>query len=83
MTGPAGVVHNIDPQNKTVHEMNLHAPPNGQGRGRGPGQPGARPAGARPDVAGARPQRRTDPNVVTEQLGVQTINGVAATGTCA
>jgi hypothetical protein len=77
----AGVIHNVDPQNKTVHEMTLHAPPNGQGRGRGPGQPGARPAGARPDVAGGRGQRRADPNVVTEQLGMQTINGVPATGT--
>ncbi len=77
----AGVIHNIDPQNKVVHEMTLHAPPNGQGRGRGPGQPGARAAGASPDVAGGRGTRRADPNVVTEQLGMQTINGVAATGT--
>jgi hypothetical protein len=72
----AGVVHNIDPLNKTVNSMTVHTPPNGQGRGRGPGQ-----AGARADVAGGRGQRRTDPNVVTEQLGMQTINGVAATGT--
>jgi len=77
----AGVVHNIDPQNKTATSMTVRMSPNGQGRGRGPGQPGVRPNGIRPDVAGGRGQRRTDPNVVTEQLGMQTINGVAATGT--
>src|SRR5580698_10569930 len=64
----AGVVHNIDAQRKTSNDMTLHAPPAGQGRGRGPGQ-------------GAAGQRRADPNVLTEHLGVQTINGVQATGT--
>jgi hypothetical protein len=64
----AGVVHNIDAQRKTSSEMTLHAPPDGQGRGRGQGQP-------------HDGQRRADPNVVTEHLGVQTINGVQATGT--
>jgi len=79
----AGVVHNIDAQRKTSNDMTLHGPPNGPGRGRGQGQPGVRPNGASPDVAGAngRGQRRTDPNVVTENLGVQTLNGVQATGT--
>ena len=72
----AGVVHNIDTQHKTSNDMTLHRPPNGQGRGQGQ-------AGVRPDVAGAggRGQRRADPNVVTESLGVQTLNGVQATGT--
>jgi hypothetical protein len=76
----AGVVHNIDAQRKTSSDMTLHGPPAGQGRGRGPG---VRPNGTSPDVAGAggRRQRPTDPNVVTENLGVQTINGVQATGT--
>jgi hypothetical protein len=79
----AGVVHNIDAQRKTSNDMTLHGPPNGQGRGRGPGQAGVRPNGARPDAAGAggRRQRANDPNVVTENLGVQTLNGVPATGT--
>ena len=66
----AGVVHNIDAQRKTSNDMTLRGPANGQGRGRGQGQ----------GQAGAR-QRRADPNVVTEHLGVQTINGVQATGT--
>jgi hypothetical protein len=78
----AGVVHNLDPQRKTSNDMTLHSPPSGQGRGRGQGQSGARPNGASADVAGAGGRRqRTDPNVVTENLGVQTINGVQATGT--
>jgi hypothetical protein len=82
----AGVNHNIDPQSKTSHDEVLHAPPaNGQGRGRGPGGPGgpgARPNnGSRPDVATGRGPRRTDPNMVTEQLGMQTMSTVAATGT--
>jgi hypothetical protein len=64
----AGVVHNMDPQHKTSNDMTLHAPPAGQGRGRGQGQ-------------AAAGQRRADPNVVTEHLGTQTINGVQATGT--
>jgi hypothetical protein len=74
----AGVVHNLDAQRKTSNDMTLHVPPNGPGRGRGQGQ-----AGVRPDVAGGggRRQRPNDPNVVTESLGVQTINGVQATGT--
>lgn len=83
----AGVIHNLDSDHKVSNDMVLHAPPAGQGRGRGPGGPGARPNGGSPDVAMGRGQgrgqgpRRTDPNVVTEQLGVQTINGVQATGT--
>jgi hypothetical protein len=66
----AGVVHNIDTQRKTSNDMTLRTPPAGQGRGRdrGPGQ-------------AAAGQRRTDPNVLTEHLGSQTINGVQATGT--
>jgi hypothetical protein len=79
----AGVVHNLDSQRKVSSDMVLHAPPAGQGRGRGPGGPGARQNVARADVAtaGGRGQRKADPNMVTEHLGVQTINGVQATGT--
>jgi hypothetical protein len=80
----AGVIHNLDPQRKVSNDQVLHAPPAGQGRGRGPGGP--RPNGGSPDVAraggpGGRGPRRTDPNVATENLGIQTINGVQATGT--
>jgi hypothetical protein len=66
----AGVVHNLDTQRKTSNDMTLHGPPNGQGRGRGQGQGQPRTG-----------QHQADPNVVTESLGVQTINGVQATGT--
>jgi len=75
----AGVTHNIDTQNKVSHDAVLHAPPqNGQGRGRGPGP---RPNGATAAVANGRGPRRTDPNLVTEQLGTQTMSSVSATGT--
>lgn len=79
----AGVVHNLDTQRKVSNDMVLHAPPAGQGRGRGPGGPGAATNGSSTDVAtaGGRGPRRTDPNVVTEHLGTQTVNGVPATGT--
>src|SRR6202040_1209763 len=70
------------------NDMTLHGAPSGPGRGRGQGQPGVRPNGVSPngtspDAAGAggRRQHSADPNVVTENLGVQTINGVQATGT--
>jgi len=77
----AGVIHNIDTANKVSHDQVLHAPPAGQGRGRGPGQPGARQNGASADAVNGRGPRRTDPNMVTEHLGMQTISSVAATGT--
>jgi hypothetical protein len=77
----AGVVHNIDTQNKLSHDMALHAPPNGQGRGRGPGRAATSANGASPDVASGRGPRRTDPNLLTEHLGMQTLSGVSATGT--
>jgi hypothetical protein len=81
----AGAIHELDPLNKTTRDATFHVPQNGanrpQGgpRGGGPGGPGARggPGGNR-----AMAQHRTaDPNVVTENLGTQTINGVSATGT--
>jgi hypothetical protein len=75
----AGVVHNIDAQGKVSHDMTLHTPPNGQGRGRGPRQAGASSTGTSADATTR--QRRTDPNLVTEHLGAQTISGVSATGT--
>jgi hypothetical protein len=77
----AGVVHNIDTQNKVSHDAVLHTPPNGQGRGRGPGRAGATQNGASTDVATGRGPRRTDPNLATENLGTQTMSSVSATGT--
>jgi hypothetical protein len=69
----AGVMHDMDPQNKVTRDSNFHVPPaNRQGvlRAGGPGS------------NRAMVQRHTsDPNVVSESLGTQTINGVSATGT--
>jgi hypothetical protein len=83
----AGVVHQLDVTGKTSHDSPLHAPPaNGQGpqgRGRGPGRgPNATSSGttSSTDVA-TRGTRRTDPNMVSENLGLQTVSGVQATGT--
>ena len=61
----AKVVREIDTEHKTVREMAVHAPPAGQGRG-------------------PRPQRQAppaDPNMKTENLGSQVVNGETATGT--
>jgi len=61
----AGVRRTIDADSRTVTEFPLRAPGNGIGAGRGQGR-----------------QRQTnDPNVVSESLGTQTINGVVANGT--
>jgi hypothetical protein len=68
----AGVEHNLDVQSKTSHDMVMPKRQNPNG---------TRPANANAG-RGPRPQNRTaDPNVVTENLGMQTVNGVAATGT--
>jgi hypothetical protein len=78
----AGVIHNIDTASKVSHDQVLHAPPGGQGRGRGPGQArGQGQNGASADAVTGRGPRRTDPNLVTEHLGMQTISSVSATGT--
>jgi hypothetical protein len=77
----AGVVHNLDTQNKVSHDAVLHAPPPGQGRGRGPGGASTSANGASADATTGRGPRRTDPNLVTEHLGTQTISSVSATGT--
>lgn len=70
----AGVSHDLNAQSKVSRDMNLHVPPAGANRQGGPrGGPGANRAMV---------QRRTsDPDVTTENLGTQTINGVSATGT--
>ena len=85
----AGFVHELDPQAKTANSMPVRP-----GRGNGPG--GMRPANpnhAAPRVAGGPGRnpngpgprnganRPADPNVTTEDLGTQAINGVLAAGT--
>ncbi|HEV3201263.1 MAG TPA: hypothetical protein VGZ73_25360 [Bryobacteraceae bacterium] len=63
----AGVVHELDPQNRSARSM----PTRGAGN---------RPAGMSPRNPKGAP-RPVDPNVKTEDLGTQSINGVPATGT--
>jgi hypothetical protein len=69
----AGVMRTVDPQAKTVREVSIRP---GPGRG---ANPAGRGAGNRPNAAARTP--RADPNTVTENLAMQTINGVQATGT--
>jgi hypothetical protein len=72
----AGVTHDLDAQSKVSRDMNFHMPPAGANR------PQGGPRGGGPGANRAMAQRRTpDPNVATENLGTQTINGVSATGT--
>lgn len=67
-----GFVHELDPQTKVANSMQTRLG-NRQG-GMRPGNPGNSP--------GPRgPNRQADPNVQTEDLGTQSINGVLATGT--
>jgi hypothetical protein len=71
----AGVVHELDPQNKSARSIPTRGPgnrPAGMNL-RNPNGPGPRnPNGAAPAV---------DPNIKTEDLGTQSINGVLAAGT--
>ena len=69
----AGVSRELNPQTKTAREMTL---PTNRGRGGNGAAPGRRGPNAAVRGAGA-----ADPNVVTEALAMQTINGVQATGT--
>ena len=64
----AGVIRNIDARNKAVHEMALPS---------ASGQNGTTPRNRQ----GIRPNRSGSANLQTENLGVQTVNGLAATGT--
>jgi hypothetical protein len=74
----AGVMRDLNPQTKTAHEAKFRM---GEGPGgRNPG--GATSAdGASNNRAMRAGSRASDPNVTTENLGAQTINGVSATGT--
>jgi hypothetical protein len=73
----AGTTSELDTTARTAHTNQIPG-----FRGNGAGGPGPRPNAA---IGGARPGRGTgpanDPNVTTENLGMQTINGVQATGT--
>jgi len=72
-----GYIHEVDPQNKVVNSRAMRQGMQGAMRGRGPNGPGNRQ-----NAAGNGPRvRPADPNVTTEDLGTQNINGVIATGT--
>ncbi len=77
----AGMNHELNPQSKTARSMPTRGPgqfaPGPNNSGRIPGGPGPR---FNPRSANGT-NRPADPNVKTEDLGTQTINGVLATGT--
>jgi hypothetical protein len=82
----AGVIHEIDPQNKVSRDSmfnapqrdsTFHVPQEGAG---GAGRPQGMRGPQGQDRAMAQ-GRAANPNVSTENLGTQTINGVSATGT--
>src|ERR1035437_12311 len=75
----AGVRRTLDPQNKTANEMAIRP----MGRGGNGGPPAGRlmlGRGGNPNAAARGVNPRTDPNTVTENLPMQTINGLQATG---
>jgi len=81
ITDPVGrTIREVDPQNKVVHEMAMRGP--GRGNRPMPQRPNGGGAITRPN-GGAQRMRgpANNPNVRTENLGVQYLNGVAATGT--
>jgi hypothetical protein len=67
----AGVMRRVDTQNRVVTETPVHA---------GPARTGAAAAPRARAGRGSGALRPADPNVTTEDLGQQTINGIAATG---
>jgi hypothetical protein len=75
----ARVMHNLDPEKKTDREITF------RGSGRGNGAGGRAFAGRGNGTSAARAPRAANrpanPNVKTETLAMQTINGVQATGT--
>jgi hypothetical protein len=85
----AGVVRHVDDVNRVVNESPLHPagrsgpPPNGNAPGPRP-RPNGGPDGPERAMGPGGPGGRgahNDPNVTTENLGTQTINGVSANGT--
>jgi hypothetical protein len=75
----AGVNHDINPTTKVSRDSTFHTPAAGA-NGRTGGPRGRGGSGASADSA-TGPRRGQNSNVVTENLGSQTINGVTATGT--
>jgi len=75
----AGVVHELDPQNKAARSMTTRG---GRPSGMGPRNPNdTSPRSANGPGPRNNGSRQVDPNVKTEDLGTQSINGVLATGT--
>jgi hypothetical protein len=67
----AGVMRRVDTQNRVVTEIPIRA---------GSARTGATPGPHAMAGRGRGAQRPADPNVTTEDLGQQTVNGVVATG---
>jgi len=82
----AGMVHELDPQNKTARSMPTRGPGN-RPAGTSPRNPNdtaprtANGPGPRANGLARNPNGAVDPNFKTEDLGSQSINGVLATGT--
>jgi hypothetical protein len=91
----AGVNYVLDPAKKIARKMLrpniqlLRGGPGGPGRGAvtigpGPNGPGRGPGGGPPPpggIVGQRVERKPDPNVTTESLGTQNIEGILVQGT--
>jgi hypothetical protein len=78
---PVGrVMRVLDPQTKTAQEFPLRGGRAGAGRGGAGARAFQGRKGASTDVAAGTGKRANNPNVVTENLAMQTINGVQATG---
>jgi hypothetical protein len=75
----AGYVHDVDPTNKVVNSHPVR-PMGTQGAMRPHNVNGPAPRN-RQAGPGPRANRAADPNVLTEDLGTQNINGIIATGT--
>jgi hypothetical protein len=75
----AHVMHTLDPQARTDRDVTIRGGGRGSGSGARPFQ-GRGNAGSTSTATGSS-TRPADPNTVTENLAMQTINGVQATGT--
>lgn len=74
----AGMMHELDATNKTARSMQVRGP---MRQGMNAGTSTDSPRVRTPNGPGPRGTRPVDPNVKTEDLGTQMINGVSATGT--
>lgn len=80
----AGFVHELDPQNKTVNSMQVRPGPGNRPGGMRPANPNVAVPRAANGPGPRNPNGASgavDPNVQTDDLGTQSINGVLATGT--